>query len=240
MATTIPALNPPPMRDQLVNKNEQSGISRTWYLWFLALYNALIAQVQAITGLTITASTQANLTTLSASLQPNSLVFVTDYNHLLEWNGAAYNWGPGESGSGYISPFLSAPGATGWHLCNGATVNRLNGDGTITAVTLPNYATASYLKLGTAAAAGPSAASGATAAVSAGTPAGTNSAPDTGDDTDAGFKASADPAGTLVALNPHIHTTTAPVFTGAALAPHSHGPGTLELERTQLEAWYRR
>jgi hypothetical protein len=116
---------------------------------------------------------------------------------------------------------------------------------------LPNYTTAAYLKLGTVLAMGPNAASGLTDLVSGGTPSGTNSVPTfTGTPATTSVE-SADTANvavtgaTSVAAANHTHTVTpagtvtAPAFTGAALPPHAHGPGTLDLENTQLLAFYR-
>lgn len=239
---------PPPMRDAFTGKGGQntdvnSGISRPWFLWIQSVFDTLIAQTNAISGSTIVNSTQANLSTLAGTLGPanaGQLVYVTDYNHLLRWDGAGFQWGPGENGSGYISAFLNDPSpTTGWQLCNGSNTTKLNFDGTVTAVTVPDYTTASYLKLSSGApVAGPTAPSGTTSATSGGTPSGTNSNPATGNnsanvDVQAG-------TGTLVAADPHNHTTVAPVFTGNALATHTHGPGTIELERTQLKGFYRR
>lgn len=168
---------------------------------------------------------------------------VTDYWHLLRWNGANWIWGPGDVGSGYYQLFEAAPStpaANAWQICDGSTVARLNSDGTTTNVTLDDLTTPAYLK-GATASAVVAAASGATTSVSAGTPSGTNSNPNTGNDTDAGFMAAADLiTGTNVALNPHVHTTTAPVFTGNALAGHSHGPSTIELRNATKRLYYRR
>lgn len=208
-----------------------TGISPPWYRWLKQVFDQLIATINAITGLTITSSTQANLAALGPTLQPNSLVWVTDFGHLLRWTGSTYEWGPGEQGSGFITAFLTDPTAAGWALCNGATVDRLNADGTVTGVTLPNYATSAYLKLGTSAAAGPTAASGVSGATSAGTPSGTVTIGnnDANQDVQAG-------TGTLVAADPHSHAGT---FAGNALATHTHSPGTLELRRSQLKAYFR-
>ena len=239
---------PPPMRDSFVGKGEQntdknSGISRPWFLWIQNVFSTLIAQTNAISGSTIVDSSQGNLGILAGSLGPGNtgqLVYVTDYNHMLRWNGSGFEWGPGENGSGYISAFLNDPSpTTGWQVCNGALTSKLNSDGSISAVTVPNYGTASYLKLGSAGpVAGPTAAGGVTGATSAGTPSGTNSNPDTGNNSASVVVAAG--VGTTVAADPHTHPTTAPVFTGNALATHTHGPGSLELQRTQLKAWYRR
>ncbi len=171
------------------------------------------------------------------------LAQVTDYGHLLQWTGAAWTWGPAELGSGFIQGFLSNPTISGWHLCNGATVSRLNSDGTLTNVTLPDYTTAAYAKLGITSSAGPNAASGDSEAVSAGTPAGTVSqaTPVTSGAPSASVQVN---AGTsfFVATTDHTHDVPvdgAPTFTGTPLGTHDHGPGTIELRNSQLAAWYR-
>lgn len=257
---TLPV--PPPMRDKFVGKegdrntDKNSGIGYPWVRWFLSIFTTLSEQVASINGSTIVDSTQGNLSTLAGTFTPansGQLVYVTDYNHVLRWNGTGFEWGPGENGSGYITPFLNDPSpVTGWQLCNGTATTKLNSDGTTSPVVVPNYATASYLKLGSAApVAGPTAPSGVTGATSAGTPAGTNSAPvftgtpaNTGNNS-ANVAVQAG-AGTVVAADPHDHpytpagTVSAPVFTGAALATHTHTPGTIELQRTQLKAYFRR
>ena len=101
-----------------------------------------------------TQSTQANLATLAATLGPSNvglLVWVTDYNHVLEWTGTAYQWGPGENGSAFFQGFAVAPSGNGWHVCNGAFVNYLKSDGTLGGAVLPNiYGQNAYMKYGTA------------------------------------------------------------------------------------------
>jgi hypothetical protein len=194
--------------------------------------------------------TQATLPTDLGASDKGFLAHVTDYGHLLQWSGTAWGWAPGDAGSGLIHGFLSAPTGSGWHLCDGSTVKMLNADGTLSQVTLPNLANAAYLKLATATAVGPNAASGQTAAVSAGTPSGTNSAPAFTGAADTTSTESADAtvqsgSGATVAAAGHTHTVTpsgtvaAPTFTGDALAAHAHGPGTLDLNNTQLLAYFR-
>lgn len=66
------------------------------------------------------------------------LVNVTDYQHSLYWDGTGWNWGPGESGSGYIVAFPSAPvPGIGWQVCDGSNVAQMQSDGTLVAVTVP-------------------------------------------------------------------------------------------------------
>lgn len=67
--------------------------------------------------------------------------YVTDYEHMLYWDGAAWTWAQGEIGSGYYAYFEGAPntvGANAWALANGATVAKLNPDGTTTNVVMDN------------------------------------------------------------------------------------------------------
>jgi hypothetical protein len=237
------------MRDKFIgtdgkNTDQNTGMSQPWVRWLLSIFTTLSQQVASINGSTIVDSSQADLGALAGTFtaaNTGQIVYVTDYNHTLRWTGTGFTWGPGENGSGYITPFLNDPSpTTGWQLCDGSGTTKLNSDGTISAVTVPNYGTAAYLKLSSAApVAGPTAASGASGSTSGGTPSGTNSNPDTGDDVGGGTVVQVG-VGATVAAEPHHHTTTAPVFTGNALAGHTHSPGTLELERTQLKAWYRR
>lgn len=76
-----------------------------------------------------------------ASNDVGLLLAVTDFNHLLRWNGEAFEWAPGELGSDWITSFLSAPNVVGWQVCDGsANVSRLNADGSVDTVTVPNIA----------------------------------------------------------------------------------------------------
>lgn len=55
------------------------------------------------------------------------LLNVTDFGHVLRWDGAGWTWGPGDSGNGYYvtRPAASAPSGPGWQLCNGAATTYL-------------------------------------------------------------------------------------------------------------------
>lgn len=101
-----------------------------------------------------TQSTQSQLSALAATLGTSNaglLVQVTDYNHVLEWNGTAYQWGPGENGSAFFQGFAVAPTGNGWHVCDGSFVNYLKSNGTLGGATLPNTAaSAAYMKFGSA------------------------------------------------------------------------------------------
>ena len=62
------------------------------------------------------------------------------YDHLLVWEGSAWNFAPGDAQSGFTVPFLIAPTGDGWALCNGATVPFLQANGTVAMQVLPTTA----------------------------------------------------------------------------------------------------
>jgi hypothetical protein len=143
------------------------------------------------------------------------LFHATDYSHTLMWGGAAWgpSWGPNDDGSDYYRLYENAPagfGASAWQLCNGATVDRLNADGTVTSVTVPNVTTALYLKGGiVSAAAAP--AGGSTGSATTGLPTATFT-PDAGGD-----------------------AAYVPPDPG-----HTHSAGSIELANLQKRLYFRR
>lgn len=106
------------------------------------------------------------------------LFFVTDYGHLLRWDGSAWGWGPGDPGSGYFQDFAIPPGTPGWHACDGSNAPYLKSDGTLGTATLPNTAAFdSYRKIGASYLSGIDAATNPLLAMNFFIPSGTNSAP---------------------------------------------------------------
>lgn len=183
-------------------------------------------------------NTLANMPTDLGTGDVGFLFDVSDYSHVLQWTGAAWTWGPGDTGSGYYQLFEAAPsgyGANAWQISDGSTVARLNSDGTTTNVALFDLTTPAYLKGGLGSSA-PAAASGLTTSVSAGTPAGTNA------------EIAATLTGAVQRRNDaptsdtteQSHTHPAPTFTGNQLAGHDHGPNTLELRSFSKLLYYRR
>lgn len=48
------------------------------------------------------------------------LMYLTDFHHLVEWNGTMWQFGPGDNGNGYFQDFASLPSPIeGWTLCDG-------------------------------------------------------------------------------------------------------------------------
>jgi hypothetical protein len=87
---------------------------------------------------------QVPQTGLPTDLGPNDagvLVNVTDFSHWLEWNGTGWQWGPGDSQSGFSVPFVVDPPDNGWQACDGSSgIPQLASDGTLNFVTVPNVA----------------------------------------------------------------------------------------------------
>ena len=192
------------------------------------------------------------LGTISPDQKPSDLgtndarfiFYSTDFDHAYRWTGSAWILAPGEDTPGRIAFYTIAPG-TGWQLCDGTSTTRSTTVGGTAAVTVPDYSAGAYLKAETTLVVGPTAASGLVAAEAAHThdidhnhasvTSGTPSATETVDN---------DLAASTVAVASDVHThavdlpalgTTA----SGAGSSHQHGPGTLELDRTELLTYYR-
>jgi len=159
------------------------------------------------------------IASLTASLTTNDagyLYYATDYARTFRWTGSVWENAPGDTMQGEVRGFTIAPG-TGWQLCDGSTVTRSTPTGGTTSVTVPNYATPAYVKFATALTVGPTAASGTSG----------STGPETGGPSDTTEVASG--SGEDVASGDHTHDVDS----------HDHGPGTLELRRTELLAYMR-
>lgn len=220
-------------------------------------YDLALQALQLVSAMSITRSgsqqivvyTQAQYAVAyAAGLGTDALfVFVSDYVHMIYWDGSAANFAGDQSGC--ISLWESDPG-TGYHLCDGSTVNRLNADGTITGVTLQDLtsvgALAAFLEAG-GANSGPTAAtapgfSGASATGNAAfNPANTvggtaNISGNTGNDS--GTQIVAAGAGATVPAEPHTHSAGTIADSGHihAYTPtdtgHAHGKGTFAVDST--------
>jgi hypothetical protein len=77
------------------------------------------------------------------------LLQITDYGHRVRWDGAAWEFAPGDQGNGYFQDFAVAPTVPGWALCNGIATTYLTMGAAIaeTAFTPPDLSgTAAYRK----------------------------------------------------------------------------------------------
>jgi hypothetical protein len=134
---------------------------------------------------------------------------VLDYNHLLQWSGIAWNFAPGDSGSGYMQLFEIDPTVAGWALYSGQAVNYLKSDGTLGIVTLPDLLASTVFLAGGALdslilpAVSPLATGGGGAIADALT--GLTIPANTGQDSGAGTAVGSG-GGTTVASHPHTHT----------------------------------
>lgn len=83
------------------------------------------------------------------------LARVTDgFNHVVRWDGSAWQWGPGDAGNGYKYEFFaSTPSSDMWALCDGSGTTYLTGIGTGTlaasAFTTPTITAGTFGKSGT-------------------------------------------------------------------------------------------
>jgi hypothetical protein len=113
--------------------------------------------------------TQSGLSTLTGLLTVNDRryrVEVTDYVHVLIWNGSGWGFAPEDDGSNYYVLADEAPLGGFWQACDGSTITFLRGDGTLTTKILDDLTTPAYLA-GSNAAGGVLPASGATGVPSA-------------------------------------------------------------------------
>lgn len=103
--------------------------------------------------------TQAQLAALSSILLTTDegfRTYITDYTHLLRWTSTAWDFAPGDPGSGFVAmgkPNGNAPNGGTWGLCDGTAYNVLNGDGSLTSTTTQNLTGEVFLKGSTATAA---------------------------------------------------------------------------------------
>jgi hypothetical protein len=201
-APVLMALSKPPypqhaasaavIEDTHANRSTYSAAAFVDWFYFetdtLVLYLSVAGAWQYAGGYDL--RTQAQLAAYAATLTAadvGTLVWVSDYAHMLKWTGAAWTRGPGDpEHSDTFQIFGAAPTDTGWHACDGSTVNFLKYDGTLGSRTLPNTnATPAYVILASTYSATITAAVvptfagtlDTTSAVSAGTPSGTNSTP---------------------------------------------------------------
>ena len=187
--------------DRTVFYHVQSVVGvKTWVYLFGTMVNTL-------------ANIPGDLSTPGAGF----LFMVSDYNHLLKWSGSAWAWAPGDDKSGYFRHSTLDPG-TGWQLCNGSTVNRLNSDASVTSVTVPDLSGDVFLRgagsyTGAVNSAGTAKANGETDPASAGSATGTTGLPSSA-------QAFSDVGGGTplqAASDSHTHD-----FTSAALPDHEH------------------
>ena len=149
----LPVIGPPPLRDPVITDQTQTPLGATWQRWFSQIFRSVtsllgsnptpaltVAGVQyrwlSVMRIEIPQAALASLIPVLGAQDVGMLVAITDYNHVLEWNGTEFQWGPGESGSNWYSAgpaTATAPSAPGWAACDGSTVSYLNGDGTLTA-----------------------------------------------------------------------------------------------------------
>ena len=130
------------------NFEELEGSFSSLQVWLGKLQtNFQVIQSAVLLGKVVLSATRANVPTTLAVGDEGTLYYVTDYNHLVRWDGSA--WQFADDGNGHIVHCSAAKGL-GWALCDGSTVDKLVvGAAALTtaSVTLPNLtSTEAYLK----------------------------------------------------------------------------------------------
>lgn len=120
--------------------------ARHWYEYFKGIWQFMIA-VRASPKQLL----QADLARFTAKLQQNKTqpgvqIWITDFGHVLRWDGAAWDFAPGTERSNWYALFQATgdPPGTGWHLADGATVTYLRSTGDLGTVTIQTIANTWY------------------------------------------------------------------------------------------------
>ena len=98
---------------------------------------------------------QVNIVSYAGTLvaaDAGTLIYVSNFDHVLKWTGGAFGWGPNDSESNFVQLFVSAPSGGGWQSCiAGGTFTYLKGDGTTGNQIIPPPATIpAFLQIGNA------------------------------------------------------------------------------------------
>jgi hypothetical protein len=193
-----------------------SGVGGSYFAWWGGTASLTLAAAQALT--------------LRAE-DAGYTVWVTDYDHVVQWTGSAWQWGPGDSPAGQIGMFTAAPVHGLWYFCDGTatTIMKIVAGALITgSFTSPNLNNDTFIR-GAGVYSGPTSdpgtsptfASGLTFTGTAATLTGTVAAP-TFSGTPATLTGTVGApvfTGTPATLT---GTVSAPIFTGSALASHAH------------------
>jgi hypothetical protein len=127
-AHRISNYTPPPSNNTLYYETDTTvsylSVSGFWN-YFSGIYPRLQGQLAAYA---------ATLTVHDVG----TVVNVTDYAHLLQWNGSGWSF-YGNDQSKYIVLAPSSPAGGIWHPCDGGTYGCLNADGSTSNVVTPNW-----------------------------------------------------------------------------------------------------
>lgn len=161
---------PNPFLPQGVAPNSGGVFVKLWMDFFTNLAGQIISLttiVNSVPGVnTFTVATQPSLGLADAGY----LGFVSEYNHTIRWDGAAWQFWGGDN-NGYFADLAIVPQSPGWQLCDGTVSKYLTLGATLTetAFTTPNLTgTPAYKKAAAAYTGTINAKSGSTAASTTG------------------------------------------------------------------------
>lgn len=124
-------LPPPPPRGPVVDAAGNMGPA-----WLL-LMNRLQQNAGLIDRWLFAVEDLASMPTTLGPEDVGVLVSVPVFNHVVRWNGAGWDFAPGDPGNGFVATFLFGPTQAGWVPCDGSTVQVLVVGGGATLLTFP-------------------------------------------------------------------------------------------------------
>ncbi len=220
---------------------ETDGMVASLQEWFNKLngtLSSLVNEVNGFGGRTVHFfDSYASVPTLTLA-DAGTLVFVTDYNHLMRWTGSL--WVFADGGNAFIAHFATAPPASaGWTLCNGTSQGYLVGGASlsVTLVTLPDLAgSPAYLKAAAAYTGSIVAAAGASGGQSADH---THTFSATTGVANDGWAGDFNNDGVLRSFANLTHGHAVSGTTSGTSGDHTHGAGTLEPAHLNMLPYFR-
>lgn len=104
-------------------------VAEAWRKLFEGLATQQNANTAALAALTVIGRGAAAAAPVGLAVaNAGQLYYVTDFGHLVMWDGAKWIFAPGDVGNGFIRPYgtgIGAPQEVGWQVCNGSTVSYL-------------------------------------------------------------------------------------------------------------------
>lgn len=219
----------------------QTTINRTWDVAHnvdgtqrSASFGDILGQAQG---------TQAEQPTGLTIDNDGMLFFVTDFGHLVRWDGPLGMWkfAPGDVGNGFFRDYAITPQESGWVLCNGAVTTYLVvGGATLTTAnfTTPNLSGSPAYKKSAAAYAGITGVSGATDAGTTGT--GTTGTGTTSNDGATFAPAIFNGADTPASINTTAHVHSMPGLSIPGLSVPALGVGSIDMAHLNVLPYFRR
>jgi hypothetical protein len=142
MAPLRRPLPPPPPRGPVVDAAGNMGLA-----WLL-LMNRLVQDAGWLDRWLVPVADLASMPTTLGLDDVGVLVAVPGYDHVVRWDGAAWQFAPGDHDFGMLAQFFSPPPPGAWALCDGTatTVLGVGGPTLLEVATGLPFSPGSYLR----------------------------------------------------------------------------------------------